>query len=108
MPSDSASPEIPPSTIDGSRLLCYAIVDGNVRFYGRTLLFVDGIELGQVPCLAICEEQISSGVLLFHCDSEWTTLGCSAHSSIADAKCKAEGIYAGISVLWVDADVLKT
>lgn len=105
MVSDHGSIEIPPAVIDGCRLLCYAILNGNVQFSGRTLLFVDGTELGQVPCLAICHEEISSGVLLFHCDREWTTLGCSAHPSVADAKGKAERIYAGISALWMDADV---
>jgi hypothetical protein len=105
MVSDRGSMEIPPAVIDGCRLVCYAIVDGNVQFSSRTLLFVDGIELGEVPCLAICHEEKSSGVLLFHCDHEWTTLGCSAHLSVADAKGKAERIYAGVSGLWMDADV---
>jgi hypothetical protein len=105
MPSESGSIQTPPPVIDCSRLLCYAIVNHNVQFSGRTLLFVDGKELGQVPCLAICEEKRPSGVLLFHCDREWTTLGCSAHPSTAEAKAKAERIYAGISALWVDAGI---
>jgi len=71
MLSNSHGPETPPSTpvIDCSRLLCYAIVDNTVQFSGRTLLFVDGKELGRVPCLAICENKKLSEVLLFHCDS---------------------------------------
>lgn len=88
-----------------SRVLCYVVVDSAVQFSGRTLLFVDGKELGRVPCLAICDEKKSSGVLLFHCDSEWTTLGCSGHKSVADAKTRAERIYPGISARWVDAGI---
>ena len=80
-------------------------MEGTVQFSGRTLLFVDGKELGQVPCLAICENKKLSEVLLFHCDSEWNTSGCSAHSSVAKAKAKAERVYAGISARWVDAGV---
>jgi len=107
MLSDSHGPEMQPSTpvIDCSRLLCYAIVEGTVQSSGRTLLFVDGKELGQVPCLAICENKKLAEVLLFHCDSDWNTLGCSAHPSVAEAKARAEGIYAGISTRWVDAGV---
>lgn len=104
MLSDS-KPVNPPSTpvIDCSRLLCYAIVDRTVQFSGRTFLFVDGKELGQVPCLAICENKKLSEVLLFHCDKEWNTLGCSAHPSVGKAKEKAERIYPGLSACWVDA-----
>src|SRR5580700_414603 len=107
MLSNSHGPETPPSTpvIDCSRLLGYAIVDNTVQFSGRTLLFVDGKELGRVPCLAICENKKLSEVLLFHCDREWNTLGCSAHPSVAEAKARAERIYAGISTRWVDAGV---
>ena len=106
MPSNS-TPETPspPPAIDCSRLLFYAVIDSSVQFSGRTLLFVDGRELGRVPCLAICDGKRSSEVLLFHCDSGWTTLGCSAHQSVQDAKTRAERIYPGISTLWVNADV---
>jgi len=44
---------------------------------------------------------------LFHCDGEWTVLGCSAHSSVEDAKARAERSYLGISACWVDANVSK-
>jgi hypothetical protein len=95
----------PEAVIACSRVLCYAVVDSTVQFSGRTVLFVDGKELGQMPCLAICDGKKSSGVLLFHCDSEWTPLGCSAHGSVTDAKTRAERIYLGISARWVDAGV---
>jgi hypothetical protein len=104
---NNRGPETPPlvPVIDCARLLHYAIVDGTVQFPGRTLLFVDGKELGQVPCLAICENKKLSEVLLFHCDSEWNRLGCSAHPSVAEAKARAERIYVGISARWVDAGI---
>jgi hypothetical protein len=95
----------PPPVLDWARVLFYAILDNGVQFSGRTLVFVDGKEIGQVPCLAICAEKKTSGVLLFHCTQEWTVLGCSAHPSAEDAKQRAERIYAGLSTRWVDANV---
>jgi hypothetical protein len=81
-----------------------------VRFSGRTLLFVNGKELGRVPRLAICREKTASDeepVLLCHCDEEWKVLGCSGHSSRAEAKQCAERIYPGISVCWTEAHISK-
>lgn len=95
----------PPPALDCARVPFYAIIDDGVQFSGRTLLFVDGKEIGRVPCLAICEERKTSGVLLFHCDREWTVLGCSAHPSVSEAKDRAEHIYAGLSNRWVNANV---
>ena len=95
----------PPPVLDCARLLRYVVIDKRIEFSGRTLLFVDGKELGEVPCLAICEEKKTGAVLLFHCTRDWTTLGCSAHKSITEAQLRAEGIYKGTSSRWVDAKV---
>ena len=78
-------------------------MEGTVQFSGRTLLFVDGKELGQVPCLAICENKKLAEVLLFDRDSG--TPWAARHPSVAEAKARAEGIYAGISTRWVEAGV---
>ena len=72
---------------------------------GRTLLFVNGRELGRVPCLAICQDKHTPEILLFHCAEDWNVLGCSAYLSVDAAKTRAEGIYQGVSRLWVDADI---
>jgi len=96
----------PPPALACARVLHYAIIQEGVRCSGRTLLFVDGNEMGQVPCLAVCEgKKTVPEVLLFHCDSEWNVLGSSAHPSANEAKAHAERIYAGLSSLWVDANV---
>lgn len=55
--------------------------------------------------MAICADKESTGVILFHCDSEWNVLGCAAYGSIAEAKDRAERIYQGLSACWVDAHV---
>jgi hypothetical protein len=97
----------PPPVIACARLLHYAYVDKSVSYAGRTLLFVDGKELGRVPQLAICED-LKIGILLFHCNQKWKTLGASGHDSVKDAKKKAELIYPGISNRWVASHVTKT
>jgi hypothetical protein len=95
----------PPPVLDCARVIEFAVLDESVGYSGRTLLFVDGKELGQVPCLAICEGKKHEDVLLFHCDRDWTVLGCSAHGSVGEAKDRAEHIYPGLSARWVDAHV---
>ena len=97
----------PPPVLDCARVLHYVIIDKSIEFSGRSLLFVDGKELGEVPCLAICEGKKTGGVLLFHCTRDWTVLGCSTHQSVADAQVRAEGIYKGTSSRWVDAKVSR-
>jgi hypothetical protein len=93
----------PPQLLDSARVLHYANVDKGVGFAGRTLLFVDGKELGRVPNLAICADDSSGGVLLFHCSGAWKVFECSAHESVGAAKEKAERIYPGLSSRWVEA-----
>jgi len=105
MPPSRKLPEPPPPVLACARVLHYAVVDSVVRFAGRTLLFVDGKELSQVPRLVICEERERSEALLFHCTADWDILGCSAHKSVAKAKAHAETIYHGVATRWVDADV---
>ncbi len=95
----------PPPTLDCARVLEYVVLNDSVGFSGRTLLFVDGIELGRVPCLAICDDKRIPGVLLFHCDEEWTVLGCAGYTTLTEARDRAERIYPGLSSLWVDAKV---
>ena len=94
----------PPPVLDCARVIEYAVLDASVGYSGRTLLFVNGKELGRVPCLAICEDKtVPPGVMLFHCDLNWTVLGCSGFGSVAEAKDRAERIYPGVSTYWVHA-----
>jgi hypothetical protein len=95
----------PPPVLDCARVLEYGVVNNSVEFSGRTLLFVNRIELGRVPCLAICESKRLPGVLLFHCDAEWNVLSCVACATVKEAKERAERTYPGLSAFWVDAKV---
>jgi hypothetical protein len=86
---------VPPPAIDCARVLSYAALDVGVQFSGRTLLFVDGKELGPAPRLAICEDVKTSDILMFHCTRDWQVLGCSAHTTLEEARSRAEEIFVG-------------
>jgi hypothetical protein len=89
-----------PPVLANARVLEYALLDNSVTFSGRTLLSVDGKELGPVPCLAICQDLDSNDILLLHCDKDWNVLGAACYPSIEAAKAKAEQIYPGVSACW--------
>ena len=95
----------PPPALGCRRVLAYAVVDGSVQYAGRTLLFVDGKELGPVERLAICKSQDDPDFLLVYCNRDWDARGVSAFSSMAEAKAKAESIYPGLSSHWIAANV---
>lgn len=100
----------PPPVLDSARLLAYAVLDETVRYSGHSSLFVDGKELGAVPCLAICQPSGASGisgVLLFHCSDDWTVLGAAEYPSVAEAKRRAEHIYRGLYSHWIEANVTE-
>jgi len=107
MAESRVTPSSPPPVLDCARLLHYAILDSGIEFSGQSLLFVDGKELGAVPCLAICEDKKTGGVLLFHCASDWSVLGCSAHESAFDVQARAERVYKGVSTRGVDANISR-
>jgi hypothetical protein len=97
----------PPPVIDHARLLHYAILDQSVGYSGHTSPFVDGKELGRVPCLAICSDPRFQKVFLFHCDDQWDVLGCAGYATVEVAKAGAEHIYPGVSSSWIDSHVTE-
>lgn len=93
----------PPPVIDAARVLQYAVLNESVKYSGHSMLFVDGKELGPVPCLAIGQDLKSTEVFLFHCNQDWMALGVAAYKSVAEAKKKAEWIYPGVATRWSEA-----
>jgi len=91
---------IPPPLIDSARVLHYAIVDASVRYTGSSVLYVDGVEIGPVPRLAICRDVADDSIVLLHCDDEWASLGCAGCGSVDDALSHANRLYDGIAVKW--------
>jgi hypothetical protein len=97
----------PPPVITGARVLEYAILDESASYSGHSGLFVDGKELGPVPCLALCQNLEDQEILLLHCDRDWQALGAAAYGSAAEAKNKAERIYPGVSARWKETGVTE-
>jgi hypothetical protein len=101
-PSITPPPRI---TRNDRALLYYAVLDESVGYrLGHGLFFVDGKEVGKVPCLAICQDKKSGKFTLYYCDQDWTLLGVAAdYESVDAAKHRAERIYPGSLTRWVEA-----
>jgi len=95
----------PPPVLDSARVLEYAVLDETVGYSGHSSFFLDGKELGAVPCLAIGRPLDDTGILLFHCSRDWTVLGVAGYVSVAQAKDRAEHIYPGLSSHWIESHV---
>jgi hypothetical protein len=105
--SDGTSAPVPgpPPAICSDRVLLYALLDDFVGFHrGHGLFFVDGKEIGPVPCLAICQHKGSPGFVLYYCGRDWEMLGvATSYDSIEAVKRRAERIYPGSASCWVEA-----
>ena len=95
----------PPVIMVNDRLvLHYAILNDSVGFNsGHRLTFRDGVEIGRVPCLAVCADKDSPEFMLYYCDSNWKPLGIASYDSIDAAKRRAERIYPGSNACWTQA-----
>jgi hypothetical protein len=103
--ANEPKPSPPPPAIGSDRLLHYAILDASVRCEsGHGLLYVDGQEIGKIPCLAICRSRNSSDVVLYYCESDWNSIAVSVHDSVPSAKRRADRIYPGSSTFWREAN----
>jgi hypothetical protein len=100
-------PNMPPPVLDCARVLEYAVLDQSISYSGHSYLFVDGKEVGPVPCLAICQNLQDPEILLMHCDREWTVLGIAAYDSVTTAKDRAAHIYLGVSTHWIETGVTE-
>jgi hypothetical protein len=102
------SSNIPPPIIcvNDRVLLHYAVLDESVGYtVGHRLFFVDGKEIGRVPCLAICQDKESPGFTLYYCDSDWSLLGVApGYESVDAAKRRAECIYPRSLARWAEAN----
>jgi hypothetical protein len=103
-----SSSNVPPPVIcfNDRVLLQYAVLDESVGYTaGHGLFFVDGKEIGKVPCLAICQERDCLRYTLYYCDSDWSLLGVATdYESVDAAKHRAERIYPRSWARWVEAN----
>ncbi len=92
---------LPPKKISSYRIVSYAFTD-EIAFIQRNTMFVDGVALGRVPCLAIGIEDKSSAPALLYCDTHWGLFGVAVGHSIASRKEKAALSYPGVESDWRD------
>jgi len=59
----------------GRYVVAFAHADESVRFEQRPNLFVDGVALECVPCLAICQDFETSQFEIHYCNEAWSPLG---------------------------------
>jgi hypothetical protein len=98
----------PPPVLHSARTIWYAVKDEDIVFTDRIDLYVDGERLGEVPCLAICENYSKRNeIILEFCDLEWNSKGVIAFQTVEEAKAKAERGYQGISAKWINAEASK-
>ena len=98
------SPPRPLIMVNDRLLLQYAILNASVGFNaGHGLMFRDGVEIGRVPCLAICRDRDSPQFMLYYCDSDWTPLGIASYDTVDAAKQRAERIHPGSIACWMHA-----
>ncbi len=95
----------PPIIMVNDRLLLhYAVLNDSVGFNsGHRLMFVDGKEIGPVPCLAICQDKDSPQFMLYYCNCDWKPNGIASYDSVDAAKRRAERIYPGSIACWTQA-----
>lgn len=90
-----------PVTIDGSKVLRYAVVVHRCRPTGKCRHVVGGKIPPPAIGLAICQYSNDCGYCLFYCDGEWRVVTDTYHESIEKAIEQAEFEYEGVSANWV-------
>ena len=98
----------PPAVLAGTYVIAYARVDDSVTFVQRHSLAVEGDWLGRVPCLAICEDFKTPGVMVQFCDDAWETIAIAAgYATVDEAKRRTEQSYEGIRAIWQASAISK-
>ena len=92
--------DVVPPLIDCARVLHYANVDDSIRYTPKNQIFTGGAELGAVPRLAIVRNLVDDGIMLLHCDEEWTSLGVPGSGSVEDVMAHANRRYEGLEGKW--------
>lgn len=99
----------PVITVNDRLLLHYAVLNDEVGFNsGHGLMFVDGKEIGRVPCLAICQDKDSTQFVLYYCDTDWRPIGIAIYESVDAAKRRVERIYPGSATCWTQASFTES
>jgi hypothetical protein len=80
----------PPCTLDGDRVLHYAVFAPELSPTGMTRHLVDGKFMSGVSALAICYAEADGSYRLCYCSEDWRVLTRSSHRSLDDAMHQVE------------------
>ena len=100
--------EPPDSILEDADVVAFAAVPASAVFTGRLHLFADGVRIGRVPNLAICQPHNERGLFLLHCDESWDMVaiqtwngpGVERIMTIEAMKIEAERYYEGLMPSW--------
>jgi hypothetical protein len=97
----------PPHALANAAVIEYVTLPDFVHHVSTAGLYVNGKELGSVPCLAICQNVGKDEFLLLYCDGEWNVLAVVACASVREARARAERQYPGVSICWTQAQISR-
>jgi hypothetical protein len=91
---------LPPETLDGGKVVCFAELDARVRRTGNTVHMLAGGTFEAFRRLVIIEDQPDGPYYLLYCDDNWRSLTDTWHQTLEEAKAQAEFEYEGVGKVW--------
>lgn len=90
----------PTETLDGARVLAFALVDTGVDPTGGTTHRIEDQVLGPAVGLAIARYDGDAGYYVFYCNAVWQVVTDTCHPTLELAREQAEFEYCGVSAHW--------
>jgi hypothetical protein len=90
----------PPSTLEGNRVLHYAVFAPELSPTGMTRHLVEGKFMSGVAALAICVAEADGSYRLCYCNEDWRVLAQSSHRSLEEAMRHVETENDGVLPYW--------
>jgi hypothetical protein len=91
---------VPPHTLDGGRVVCFARLSDSVRATGKTTHVIAGEAAPRFHGLAIIEYEPGGPYYLSYCDQNWHSLTDTWHETLEEAKAQAAFEFEGIDRAW--------
>ena len=91
---------LPPETLDGGKVVCFAELDTRVRRTGNTVHMVAGGTFPPFRRLVIIEDEPGGPYYLLYCDENWCSFTDTWHQTLDEAKAQAEFEYEGVGKVW--------
>ena len=86
----------PQASIDGARILAFAVINDSVKSTDRTVHKVGNEVLGPFSGLVIAQYDGDDQFYLFYCDQDWRVVSDTLHPSEESARKQADFEYRGL------------